>query len=90
LLETAQHLKETEAAEAQQHTLRPRTEPTTYAPTTSSVTLRPRSVSRFGQVRVDFEQMTRESYAKKQVKHNNNDEDNDYKEGSDIETEGED
>jgi hypothetical protein len=34
--------------------------------------------------------MTRESYAKKQVKHNNNDEDSDYKEGSDIETEGED
>jgi hypothetical protein len=33
--------------------------------------------------------MTKESYAKKQVKHNDN-KDSDYKEGSDTETEGED
>jgi hypothetical protein len=46
--EMAQRIKETEATEAQQRTLWPCTEPTTYTPTTSSITLRPRSVSRFG------------------------------------------
>jgi hypothetical protein len=90
LLKTAQRIKETEATEAQQRTLWACTELTTYTPMTSSVTLRPCSVSSFGQVRVDFEQMTKESYAKKQVRHNNNDEDSDYKQGSDTETEGED
>jgi hypothetical protein len=39
---------------------------------------------------VDFEQMMKESYAKKQIKHNDNDEDRDYKDGSNTETEGED
>jgi hypothetical protein len=50
-------------------------------------TLRPCRASRFGQVGVDFEQMTTESYAKKQFKDNNKDSDNN--EGSGTETEGE-
>ena len=45
LLETAQHIKEKEATEAQQRTLWPHTDTATYTPTTSSVTLRPRITS---------------------------------------------
>jgi len=57
------------------------TDAATSTPKKLSVTLRPCRASRSGQVGVDFEQMTKESYAKRQLKDNN--------EGSDTETEGE-
>jgi hypothetical protein len=53
----------------------------TAAPRKLDMTLRSRRSTRFGKVGVDFEQMTKESYTKKQLKGNDD--------GSDTETERE-